>query len=63
MAIYSGFTHEKMFFFHSYVSLPEGTWLKAMELKESGWRNVLFFYCQMFGMLDYHRDLPIRNCD
>ena len=24
MAIYSGFTHEKMMIFHSYVNLPEG---------------------------------------
>ena len=26
MAIYSGFSHEKMVIFHSYVKLPEGRW-------------------------------------
>jgi len=31
MAIYSGFTHEKIVIFHSYVSLPEGKW-KIMEV-------------------------------
>ena len=25
MVIYSGFSHEKMVIFHSYVKLPEGT--------------------------------------
>ena len=27
MAIYSGFSHEHMVIFHSYVSLPEGIWV------------------------------------
>ena len=30
MAIYSGFIHEKMVIFHSYVSLPEGTVAKLL---------------------------------
>ena len=59
----SGFPTFLPFFGAAFKENLWNTWLKAMELKESGCRNVLFFYCQMFGMLGYHRDLPIRNCD
>ena len=35
--IYSGFTHWKWWFFHSYVSLPEGTMMKPSSVKNAGW--------------------------